>query len=712
MRARVAIGGIAVLLLAVVVAYQAVFAWDQISHDGFLYSLPAQNKVLIFASLVISATALMLVCTPSGRRATLVGFGALGVLTFAGTTILSRNAWAALLAALVLAASWRVGAWLLAAARVTLPSVAARALIAMALGFSVIATVIYIEGISIGITWFLTTLPVALLGVVGVVDLVRRSPLRRYSGIRAAWHGLLGVGRVEMLALTIAIMALGAISIWTAAPDVMYDPNWGKAWLPAAWADSGQIAAYRFDAQTFAGGSALYVATVGHLADADAIGRYVEFLLGMLLAGFGWRISRPVAGPSIAALLGLVFLVTPHIVWQMGTADDDLLLCLLAAALALAVVGLRPFTWRAALVVGVLAGGAINGKLHLLVFAVLAAVGWWALAPLRAKAGGAIAIVVAAIAIAGPQFLERWADVGNPLFPGLNNVFRSSWWPPVNEVFNLPYGPPSTLADALRLPWTVVTEPTRYMEAVPRGVFGLLPVLLLVFLATGWWQGPWARRLVWLATLVALIAWWVQLRYFRYLLPYAFVSLLFMASPIGALREWVSARLRHGRVALGAVAVAVVAITCAGTATATFFNIAERVPTKVATGREDTHAYLLRNMSGVATVDAINANTPPGARIAVDPGLIYQRVLLEDGRYLMPSWELLGLLNWFAQSGQLGTGATDLAGWRALGVGWIAVGVDALKNNTYATPLATVIRRDGVLVWTDGVTALYRVRGT
>ncbi len=714
MRVRIAIGAGTAALLLIVVMAQAWFAWDQISRDGFLYALPAQGEVFIFASAVISVAALLLTCGPTGRRATLVSACAVGLLVLGATTILSGNLWSAIVAVLTLTACWRVGEWALAAAGVDIEG-AVRGLVATGLGFALLALGIYIEGVTFGLSWYLTTLPMLALGILGLVGITRLAFAESRSvrdGVGSAWGRLASVGRVESMAAAVAAMAIGAISMWTAAPEVMYDPNWGKVWLPMAWAEAGRIVTFEFDAQTFIGGSFLNVTTVGHLVGADAIGRYAQLALGVVLAAFAWRIARPAAGPAIAAALGFAFLVTPHVVWQMGTANDDLILCLLAGALAMAVIRLRPFGWRAGLVMGILFGGALNGKLHLLPFAVVAVVGWWLLAPLRAKVPAGLAAAGAAVLVAGPQLLVRWVEVGNPLFPALNNVFRSPWWPPVNESFNLPFAPAGGLAEILKLPVLSVLEPTRFMEAVPRGVFGVLPALLLAFVLTGWWRTAWANRVVWAASVVALAAWWVQLRYLRYLLPYSFVALMFMADPLGSSRAWLAARLRRVRAALGVGAVALLGVACAGTATATFFNIAERVPLEVATAQEGQLDYLRRNMTGTYTLEAINEFTPPGARIVVDPSLVYQRVLLEDGRYLLPAWEMTGLLSWLRESGQVAEGPTNAASWGRLGVGWAAVGVDALRVGAYAGPVADVIAENGRLVWTNDVTALYRIEGT
>ncbi len=141
------------------------------------------------------------------------------------------------------------------------------------------------------------------------------------------------------------------------------------------------------------------------------------------------------------------------------------------------------------------------------------------------------------------------------------------------------------------------------------------------------------------------------------------------------------------------IAAGILAVACAGTATATFFNISERVPVHGAAGREDPMAYLERNIAGVRAVEAINHLTPAGSRIVVDPGAVFRRVLAEVGRYLLPSWELSGVLNWLHQSGQISGDATTPAAWRQFGVDWAALTVQE-----------HMIQR-----WSDGTSVLYEL---
>jgi hypothetical protein len=709
MKGSLAVRRAAVLVLAALataaIALLCVVAWEQVRVDAFLFAKSGSNQVLAFSAIVLAVAALGLVIGPAGRRAMVVACAGVAAGMLVLTAALAGGLAALLIAAGILLCAWQIGEWLLSFAGRR----GAGVLLAVGIGYAVLTTVVFLFGVVGALRWWCVTLPVLLVACIGLARLVQRAG-RMDGGPRMVWRWMAsGLSRFEAITGSLALLVLAATCIWTAAPEVQFDPLWGKEWLPSAWADAGTISVDPRDAQTFQAGGTLYVTTIGHLVGADAIGRYLSLLTGAVLAFAVWQLVRPRAGRSIAAVLALVFLCAPHVLWQMGTADDDLQLCLAAGALAVGVVAFSRGSWREALIVGVLVGGAVSGKFHLLAFAGIAALGWLIISGRRGRLPSVAGFALGAITIAAPSLIYRWVESGNPFFPGLNDLFESKWWPPVNETFNLPFGGPAAFSDLVKLPITVFTEPTRFMEAVPDGVFGLLPLVLVVFLVAGWASGSWAHRVVWLSTLVAVLAWWVQLRYLRYLLPYAFVATIFVAGPLASLRLAVPRWLAGSRTPVLAIGASFLVAAAAGTAAASFFNIAERVPVKAALGIESAGDYRARSMPGVGAIEAINRITPPGSRIVVDGMVVYQRALTEDARTLVPAWEMNGLINWLRDSGQSRFGPTDPRAWHELGIGWAALGVGPFEALGAMGPLGQVIKRSGRPMWTDGRTALYRL---
>ena len=423
--ARRAAAVLVVLVTAAAVALLCLIAWDQIRVDAFLFAKSGSNQVLAFCASVFAVLAIGLVCGPGGRRTLLISCAAVALGMLVLTSVLSGGVVALLVAAGILLAAWQLGEWGL--------SLAGRRgtggiLLAAGLGYAVLTTGVFILGVVGALWWWVVTLPVMAVAVIGIAGLVGRIR-RRTPDARAAWAWLAsGPSRAECIVGGTGLLVAGAACIWTAAPEVQFDPLWGKEWLPAAWADAGTISVDPRDAQTFQAGGTLYVTTIGHLVGADSVGRYLSFLVGVFLAVSIWQLVRPIAGRAVAVILGLVFLVTPHVIWQMGTADDDLQLCLAAGALAVGVIAFDRGSWREALLVGVLAGGAVSGKFHLIAFAGIAALGWLVFTGRRGRLAGIAAFVAGAVIITAPSLVYRWVESGNPFFPGLNDIFESRFF--------------------------------------------------------------------------------------------------------------------------------------------------------------------------------------------------------------------------------------------------------------------------------------------
>ena len=117
------------------------------------------------------------------------------------------------------------------------------------------------------------------------------------------------------------------------------------------------------------------LATYGHLLDGPSVGRYLQLiaLACTAVAVWWWGRRHGALGPLAAVAVA----VTPHLLWQASTADDDLLLALSALAFCFAIIqslrgeggdDIRGLSFA----LGLMAGMAPSLKLHLTpLFAVL-----------------------------------------------------------------------------------------------------------------------------------------------------------------------------------------------------------------------------------------------------------------------------------------------------------------------------------------------------
>ncbi|MGA2126790.1 MAG: glycosyltransferase family 87 protein [Xanthobacteraceae bacterium] len=123
----------------------------------------------------------------------------------------------------------------------------------------------------------------------------------------------------------------------------------------------------------------------------------------------------------------------------LGATTNDLInsIFVLGALLAMLRVG-RPDSTRDVrrgfVVAGLLMGMGVGLKYTAAVFMPGLGLAALVVAARRRTVGGPVAFVVAAalgcLAVAGHHLLTMWQDFGNPLFPFLNDVFRSPWSDP------------------------------------------------------------------------------------------------------------------------------------------------------------------------------------------------------------------------------------------------------------------------------------------
>lgn len=180
------------------------------------------------------------------------------------------------------------------------------------------------------------------------------------------------------------------------------------------------------------------------------------------------------------------------------------------------------------LVAGLLAGAAFSAKMNALTILVpaglLVLIGAGLAQPrfFRTTGRPVLLAALAALAMALPWVAVRWAWTGNPVFPFLNNLFRSPKWPLQNERFNWDqFGAATGPIALLRLPWDITTNAIAFGEALLPGsagaLFVLVPPLFLPFVRAD------RRRqaVIFASTIIAaLVVWFVLTPYLRYGMPF------------------------------------------------------------------------------------------------------------------------------------------------------------------------------------------------
>lgn len=291
----------------------------------------------------------------------------------------------------------------------------------------------------------------------------------------------------------------------------------------------------------------------------------VSSVLAIVHSIFLWLVYEiaacvcPSAQPRIriAVVLGAVFLAAldPNLLQEVGTSYSDITtgILVLAGWLALArSVQLPRLTL--ALLAGALMGAASALKLTNAVHA-LAATAVLAVVPQPWPSRARLAAIycaaagVAFVAVSAPWSYRLWQQFGNPLFPLLNNVFRSPQFP--TQAFTVQRFVPSSLAEALWTPFALANPVAMVREEAirPDVRYAVLMVVGVVVLARWLWQRdrpePESRVLgaLSLGLILDWILWLATSGNIRYALPMAAIAaVVLLALLVRVLAAWPRAR--------------------------------------------------------------------------------------------------------------------------------------------------------------------------
>jgi hypothetical protein len=208
-----------------------------------------------------------------------------------------------------------------------------------------------------------------------------------------------------------------------------------------------------------------------------------------------------------------------------------------------------------------------------------------------------------------------------------------------------------------------------------------------------------ASRVLWAALIAAIVVWWLDLRYLRYLLPIAFVAVALMLMLISGVTLG-----RRGR-PLAVAGAALTAIASFPVAIAQFWNLpAHKPPVYAAIGHWSASSYESSALTERPAILAFNRLARRGARMATTA---YERVWLTHERDLyaleydvVPEMELHGPLPT--------TGDATLAALRKVGIGWALVtGSFRLQNEPGY--LSQVLTTHGQVEFSERGWDLYRL---
>jgi len=669
----------------------------ELLHPNVVFEANNAERVLAVNALVAAITVVAAAALPRRLRVlSLVPGGLIAATLVAVAAAAGGHAWDYATAALTLLAAWWVGRVVLRVLHT--PRLSGIAIVELVTGLGMVGLLVLLLGRLHTLAWWSIGAATIALGAIGAATAARTAWARR-DGLA----GAVLTSPVSAACAGLLLLQLGWATVWLSAPEIMYDALYAKTYLSELWAHTGSIDPLLRHPVLNVTGLTQFVAVGGHALGAHDVGRELQMLMwATLVATIWWWGRDTVAGPLAALAVG----IAPHVVWQSTTGYDDLMLSAGAVALAVAVLCTadvgehsaagRPFT--VALVIGMVGGAAIWLKLNQLALAVVLLAGWVALSrPVRELPRRVAGVALGVLAIAGPAFVLRWIDTGNPVFPSYNTIFKSPHYPLIDEQYNFPFWNHPGVWSTVKAPYEAVVHPWLMSDSIAQGGLGLLVAAVAAGAVLGWrHRGSRGIAILWLALVVGVLAWWVQFRYLRYALPAALVAVMLTVS---LLRGW---RPTRGATIglLGAAALASAAYL--PSTVASYWNVPHRnLPFAAAFGRWDESDYLRTVFPEKDVLDVYQRVAPTGS-IALSEA--HERVFLTD-RDLSPIWEVSRLLE--ARGPLPRTGDAALRELHAIGIGWAIVNeADPSHQGGW---VGTLLAEHGEIVFSDRGWRLYRL---
>jgi hypothetical protein len=317
-----------------------------------------------------------------------------------------------------------------------------------------------------------------------------------------------------------------------------------------------------------------YWLSMGPLAELPRVLAFMQGAWFGLLMAATWRLARlvlPRAEPLLS-WLAVAIAGTAGATWaNIGASYNDipvaaLLLWAIAIALAAKEEGSGELSPCRLIVTGALLGAASGLKLTALAFVPGAVVAVAVVAPdwrsrVRVLGWIAFGFVMAMVLTLGPWAWLVWRRYGNPIFPLMNSLFRSEWYPPIS-VRDLRYLPRSAL-QAVFYPfwwirWNLSVSEYAFRDARLALTFLAVPVLGLGLLFGRAWDPNEGKRRR-LASLLAFVVigfavWEALFSIFRYIQALeAVAAILIVAAARVGLSVIPACRNGSRRCRLGAV---------------------------------------------------------------------------------------------------------------------------------------------------------------
>lgn len=274
---------------------------------------------------------------------------------------------------------------------------------------------------------------------------------------------------------------------------------------------------------------------IANMLSGEHAARLVNYGADLLIVAsiyqYGARTKNALAGAVAAAL----YATTPLIYLETTSLFAENFWTLWCVTALLCGLGsIRAHDMRGAALTGLLLGTALAAKvitLFMAPFFIAIAGAWWLVS--RGDGVRKLAAFAGMASVAGAlPYLNAWLRTGNPVFPFVNQVFKSPYFESASAFGN----PFFTAGPEWRTLYDVTFQTGRFLEAQP-GAMGvafmaLLPAAIVFALSSSW-----RLRLCALCALVFVGLEFDSMAYLRYILPVVPVLAMLVGSMVGEMAE-------------------------------------------------------------------------------------------------------------------------------------------------------------------------------
>ncbi len=410
-----------------------------------------------------------------------------------------------------------------------------------------------------------------------------------------------------LVASSLAICLWGGL-VWAIAPSIHYDSLAYHLSAPATYVQQHAIVEISGQYRSYLAHYAEMLYTLALLLAGQPLPALIHLTFGLLAVALilvlGWRIG----GWRVGLLAALLFYSVPLVTWESGTAYNDLVVVLYAAASMYA--ALRWWLtdepdWL--IVAGLMGGLAFGTKISASVL--LAPLALLLCCAMTYRHGislrsltGLLRFGLPALALAAPWLIRDALWAGNPVFPFLTGLFPGSKWQPQTISSGL-YRRGGGILAFLRLPWDLVVHGHTFDTQMADGIAGGIPLLALPWLYIG--CRPRRRVTTALLSLTGLGVgvWFMVVQNLRYLLP--FLPCLALLASLNIDTLWTHLSGRWHKRWLFPIGVAALLLYAGATRLAhipNLWQIPDRYPYRYVFGLEKSDAFLSR---ALITYDAL-----------------------------------------------------------------------------------------------------------